>query len=85
MLRCIEQEFCNKSFTHPNQKINVNYRYMKIDPPKWTAADFGWMIVLVSDNEHDNDTDNENNDNTNDSVTDKLFVNKPIAIGFNTL
>ena len=85
MLRCIEQEFCNKSYMHPNQKIKVNYRYMKIDPPMWIAVDFGWMNVLVSDNDNDIDTDNKNNDNTNDSFTDKLFVNKPIAIGFNTV
>ena len=55
---------------HPNQKIKVNDWYMKIDQPMWIAPDFECMNI-------------PNNDNDNDDVTDKLFVNKPIAIGYN--
>ena len=55
---------------HPNQKIKFNDWYMKIDPPMWFAADFERMNVPI------NDTDNDN-------VTDKLFVNKPVAKGYN--
>ena len=44
---------------------------MKIDPTMWMTADF-----LINDNDNVNV-------NGNDHVTDKLFLNKPIAIGFN--
>ena len=71
MLRCIEQKVCNISYIHPNQKINFNDWYMKIDPPRWMAADFEGMNVPFNDN-----------DNDNNHVTDKLFVNKPVAIGY---
>ena len=57
---------------HPNQKINHYDWDMKIDSAVWMAADFECMNVLINDN---------NNDVTH--VTDKLFVNKPIAIGYN--
>ena len=70
LLRCIEQKVCNKSYMHPNQKINFNVWCMKIDPPLWIAADFEGMNIPVIDNDNDN-------------VTDKLFVNKPVAIGYN--
>ena len=43
---------------------------MKIDPPMWIAADFECMNIPI-------------NDNDNDIVTDKMFVNKPVAIGYN--
>ena len=43
---------------------------MKKDSPMWIAADFECMNTPI------NDTDNDN-------VTDKLFVNKPVAIGYN--
>ena len=59
---------------HPNQKKEFNDWCMKMDPPRWMAADFECMNVLVNDN--DNNIDN-------DHVTDKLFVNKPVAIGNN--
>ena len=72
MLRCIEQKVCNLSNMHPNQKINFNDWYMKIDPPMWMAADFGCKNILINDN-----------DNDNDHVTGKLFVNKPVGIGYN--
>ena len=49
---------------------------MKIDPPLWMAADFGCMIILISDNDNINVNDN-------DYATNKLFVNKPVAIGYN--
>ena len=42
---------------------------MKLDPPIWLAADFESMNVLI-------------NDIDNDHVTDKLFVNKPVALGY---
>ena len=56
---------------HPNQKIKFNDWYMKIDPPMWMAADFECMNVLINDD--DNDTDH---------ITDRLFVSKPVAIGY---
>ena len=43
---------------------------MKIDPPIWIAADFECMNIPI-------------NDNDNDNIKDKLFVNKPVAIGYN--
>ena len=61
---------------HPNQKTKINDWYMKTDPPVWMAADFGRMNALINDNVNDND---------NDDVTDKLFVNKPVAIGYNVV
>ena len=72
MLRCIEQKVCNISYMEPNQKIKFNDWYMKIDPPMWIAADFECMNLPINNNDHDNN-----------SVTDKLFVNKPVAIGYN--
>ena len=89
MLRCIEQKVCNISYMHPNQKIKFNDWYMKIDPPIWMAADFECMNLPINDNDNNNDNvndhDNDNNvnDHDNKSVTDKLFVNKPVAIGYN--
>ncbi len=70
MLRCIEQKVCNISFMQPDQKIKFNDWYMKIDPPMWIAADFECMNIPF-------------NNNNNDNVTDKLFINKPVAIGYN--
>ena len=76
MLRCIEQKVCNVSYMHPNQKMKFNDWYMKIDPPMWIAADFECMNIPIND-------DDNVNENDNNGVTDKLFVNKPIAIGYN--
>ena len=70
MLRCIEQKVCNISYMHPNQKVKYNDWYMKIDPPMWIADDFECMNKPIIDND-------------NDTVTDTLFVNKPVAIGYN--
>ena len=70
MLRFTEQKVCNISYMHPNQKIKFNDWYMKIDPPMWIAADFECMNILI-------------NDDDNDHVTDKLFVSKPVATGYN--
>ena len=53
---------------HPNQKKKFIDWYMKIDPPMWIAAVFECMNIPINDN---------------DNVTDKLFVNKPVAIGYN--
>ena len=89
MLRCIEQDVGNISYMHPNQKIKFKDWYMKIDPPMWMAADFECMNVLIHGNDNDNNNDDINkdndivHDNDNDDVTDKLFVNKPIAISYN--
>ena len=75
MLRCIEQKVCNISYMQPNQKIKFNDWYMKIDPPMCIAADFECMNIPINDNNNDDD-------NNDDDVTDKLFINKPFAIGY---
>ena len=54
---------------HQNQKIKFNDWLMKIDPPMWMAADFECMKVPVECN--------------NNNFMEKLFVNKPVAIGYN--
>ena len=54
----------------PNQKIKLNDWYMKIDRPMWIAAYFECMNLPI-------------NNNDNDNVTDKMFINTPIAIGYN--
>ena len=82
MLRCIEQKVCNISHMHSNQKIKFNDWYMKIDPPVWMAADFECMNVLINDTDNDNDKVNVND---NDHVTDKLFVNKTVSMGYNVV
>ena len=88
MLRCIEQKVCNISYMQPNQNIKFNDWYMEIDTPMWIAADFECMNFPINDNTNKNDDDN-NNDNVNvkdldnNGVTDKLFINKPVAIGYN--
>ena len=59
---------------------------MKIDPPMWIAADFECMNLPINDNNiyDDNNDDNVNViDHNNNGVTDKLFINKPVAIGYN--
>ena len=61
---------CNKSYMHPNQKIKFNDWYIKIDPPIWIAANFECMNIPIIDSD-------------NDHVTDKLFINKPVAVGYN--
>ena len=64
----------------PNQKIKFNDWYMKKDPPMWIAADFECMNIPINNN----NIDNVNvNDHDNNGVTGKLFVNKPVAIGYN--
>ena len=70
MLGCIEQKVCNISYMHPKQKIKFTDWYLRIDPPMWSAADFECMNIPIIDNDDDN-------------VTDKLFENKPVAIGYN--
>ena len=78
MLRCIEQKVCNISYMSPNQKIKFNDWYMKIEPPMWIATDFECMNLPVNKNNNNNDDDHNNN-----GVTDKLFINKPLAKGYN--
>ena len=68
LLRCIEQKFFNLSYMHLNQKMKFSDWYVKIDPPMWAAADFECMNIPINDNDH---------------VTDKLYINKPNAIGYN--
>ena len=97
-LRFIEQKVCNISYMHPNQKIKFNDRYVKIDRPVSMAAHFESMNDLIIENDNDNDNDNDNNNdnnndndnvnvnaNGNDGVTDKSFVNKPVAVGYNVV
>ena len=55
----------------PNQKIKFNNWYMKTVAPMWMAADFECMNIPINDNVNDDD-----------QVTDELFVNKPVAIGY---
>ena len=74
MLRYIEQKVCNISIMQPNQKIKFNDWYMKKDPPMWIAADFECTNLPIND---------DNNDDDNNGVTDKLFINEPVAIGYN--
>ena len=88
MLRCIEQKVCNISYMQPNQKIKFKDWYVKIEPPMWIAADFEYMNLPINDNNNNiNDDNNDDNDNVidheNNGVTDKLFVNKPVATGYN--
>ena len=70
---------------HPNQKIKFNDWYKKIVPPIWIAADFECMNIPINNyNNDDNKDDIVNvNDHDNNGITDKLFVNKPVAIGYN--
>ena len=82
MLRCIEQKVCHISYMQPNQKIKFNDWYMKIDPPMWIAADFECMNLPINNN-NNNDDNVSVIDHDNNGVTDKLFVNKPVAIGYN--
>ena len=70
----------------PHQKIKFKDWYMKIDPPMWTAADFECMNLPINDNNNDDDNNDDNVnviDHNNNGVTDKLFINKPVAIGYN--
>ena len=86
MLSCIEQKVCNISYMQPNQKIKCNDWYLKTDPPMWIAADFECMKLPINDNNNDDDNNDDNgdvNDHDNNGVTDELFVNKPVAIGYN--
>ena len=55
---------------HPNRKMKFNDWYMKIDPPMWIAADIECMNIPIIDNDHNH-------------ITDKLFINKPVAIVYN--
>ena len=82
VLRCIEQKVCNISYMQPNQKIKFNDWYMKIDPPKWIAVDFECMNIPINNNNNNNDNVNVI-DHNNNGVTVKMFVNKPVAIGYN--
>ena len=62
----------------PNQKIKFNDWYMKVDRPMWIAANFECMNLPINDNNNVDANEHDNN-----GVTDKLFVNKPVAIGYN--
>ena len=80
MLGCIQQKVCNISYMQPKQKIKFNDWHMKIDPPMWIAADFECMNIPINNN---NNNDDNVYDHNNNGVTDKLFINKPVAIGYN--
>ena len=70
----------------PNQNIKFNDWCMKRDPPMWIAADFECINIPIIDNDNVNENDNDDvnvNDHDNKGVTDKLFVNKPVAMGYN--
>ena len=69
MLRCIEQEVCNISYMHLNQKIIFNEWSMKIDAPMRITANFESMNALLESAKE------------NDSM-EKLFVDKLVAIGY---
>ena len=71
LLRCIEQNVCNKTSMHPNQKIKIIEWYFKIESTMWMAADFECMNLLVASN--------------NNKFMDKLFLNKPVALGYNVV
>ena len=70
MLRCIEQNICNISYMHPNKKIKFNDWYIRIVQLMWIVVDFECMNIPIIDNDNDN-------------VTDRFFVSKPVAIGYN--
>ena len=78
MLRCIE--VCKISYMQLNQKMKFNDWYLKIDPPMWIAVDFECMNIPINNNKNNDDNVN---DHGNNGVTDKLFVNKPVAISYN--
>ena len=71
MSKCIEQEACNVSNIHLNQKIKFNDWYLKIDPSMWIVADLECKNKPVVDNQV--------------GLDKKLFVNKPVATEFNIL
>ena len=50
-LECIEQDACNKSYMHPNQKEKKKDPHKKRDPSRWIAADFECKNMPVDDNE----------------------------------
>ena len=66
----------------PDQKIKFKDWYMKIDPPMWIAADFECMNLPINNNNNNDDNVNVI-DHDNNGVTDKLFINKPVSIGYN--
>ena len=72
MLGCIEQEVCNISYTHSNQKINFYVSHKNLDPPICNAAAFECMKVPL---ESADDIDS----------MEKLFVNKPVALVHNVV
>ena len=80
MLRCIEQEVFNISYKHPNQKIKVNDWYTKKHQPMWMVADFECMNVPVDENRVDSSADSMTQAGFSNK---KLFINKPVARGFN--
>ena len=65
---CFQQVF-NKTYMHPNQRINFNDWYMKKGPLMWIAVDFECMKVLIKSTRE------------NGSFMKNLFVIKPIAVG----
>ena len=68
MLRCIEQEACNKSFMHQNRKIKFKDWFKQIDSKMSVAAVLECMVLRPESAKE------------NDSM-EKLVVSKLVAIG----
>ena len=71
MLEKILQGICEVPYMDPNQTMKFYDWYRKIYPPMRIAADFECMKTPVA-------TKSEKN-----ILLEKLFVKKPLAIGFN--
>ena len=69
MVRYIQQEICNVPNNHLNQKINLNDRYMKMDPPMWIAVVFKSMNIPLEFA-------------AGNDFMEKLFVNKSVALSY---
>ena len=70
MLGCIEREVCNILYMHPNQKLKIRDCHVKKGPPMEIAADSESINVLLESA-------------TENGFMEKLFVNKPVEIGYN--
>ena len=82
-LSCFEQEVCNISYLQAKQKIKNTEFYMKLHQQKWIAADFEGMNVPWEPTS-ENDVRNANcTQSLHDNFVEKLFVNKPFALGYN--
>ena len=69
MLRCKEEEVCNRSDMPVNTKVKVKAWFMKKDPPVWIAADFECMNIAAVKF-------------ASDIFMEKVFKNKPLALDY---